>query len=121
MLLKTLLNQKKTLNTGRRRTIEFALKTMALLPFAGLIEIPPVFAEDLPHVTEDDAMAKALKYVADAKTTERPEKAGTPGDQQTCLNCQFLVAGDGEWRGCQLFPGKSVHIGGWCINWTLKA
>lgn len=111
---------KNPANAGRRHTIGLALKTMALLPFAALIKIPMAFAEDLPHVTDDDPMAKALKYVADATTVERPDKAGTPGDQQTCANCQFLVGDDGEWRACQLFPGKSVHINGWCINWTLK-
>lgn len=111
---------KNPANAGRRHTIGLALKTMALLPFAALIKIPLVFAEELPHVTGDDPMAKALKYVDDAKTAERPEKGGIPGDQQTCANCQFLTGDEGQWRACQLFPGKAVHVDGWCINWTHK-
>lgn len=118
--MKTTLSRKNKINSGRRQAAGLILKTTALLPFVSLIKIPLAFAEELPHVTDDDPMAKALKYVHDAKTVERPEKGGIPGDQQTCVNCQFLTGDEGEWRPCQLFPGKSVHIDGWCINWTHK-
>lgn len=100
--------------------LEIALKSATLLPLSGLILTPGVSAQELPHVTEDDPTAKALKYVPDAKTAERPEKAGIPGENQTCANCQFLVGDEGQWRACQLFPGKAVNIDGWCTTWTAK-
>jgi hypothetical protein len=27
----------------------------------------------------------------------------------------------GEWRPCQIFPGKAVNANGWCSSWMHRA
>jgi len=73
-------------------------------------------ADDLPHVSEADATAKALGYVEDASATKDPKHK--PGD--TCANCQFFTGAAMGYGPCQLFPGKAVAAKGWCISHTTK-
>lgn len=108
------------INTGRRKVLRMAAGSLAAASVVGLNIRQRAEAADLPHLAEDDPQAVALKYVHDATQAERPEKGGTPGDQQLCSNCQFLQAGEGEWRGCALFPGKGVNVNGWCSAWAPK-
>ena len=110
----------KKFDASRRRTTGLILKGMALSSVAGMVRIPVAFAQELPHVTGDDPTAVALKYVEDATTADRPDKSGVAGADQDCANCQFIQSDTGDWRPCALFPGKSVHAKGWCINWTKK-
>jgi hypothetical protein len=77
--------------------------------------------ESLPHLTEDDPQAKALSYTDDATTANRTDKGGVAASDQFCHNCQFVQATTGEWRPCQIFPGKAVNENGWCLTWTPKA
>ncbi len=90
---------------------------------AGALVVPAhrAQAEDLPQLTEDDPMAKGLKYTHDASTVD-PASRSNPAPEQNCANCQLIKGADGDaWRPCQLFPGKSVNAAGWCSAWVPKA
>ncbi len=78
-------------------------------------------AQGLPKLTEDDAMAQAMKYTNDSSSVD-PTSRANPAPDQTCANCA-LVQGDeaAEWRPCSIFPGKLVNNKGWCSVWTPKA
>ena len=78
-------------------------------------------AEDLPKLSEDDPMAKAMKYTHDASTVD-PASRNNPAPDQDCANCA-LIQGDeaAQWRPCQIFPGKLVNNDGWCSVWAPKA
>jgi hypothetical protein len=108
------------MKTTRRETTKLILGTLAAVPVANLLARRAA-AQELPHLTEDDPSAKALMYHNDAKMAMRVDKAGVPAAEQFCHNCMFLQPGDGDWRPCQLFPGKAVHVDGWCLTWTPKA
>jgi hypothetical protein len=63
------------------------------------------------------AQASALGYVHD--TTEVDQgKWASHSVEQKCSNCQLAQAGDGEWVGCSIFPGKLVNREGWCSAWV---
>jgi hypothetical protein len=80
-----------------------------------------VFAQDLPHLAEDDAMAINLKYTHDASTVDPATRTHAAADQD-CANCALIQGNDGdEWRPCQFFPGKTVNAKGWCAIWAPKA
>lgn len=109
------------MKTTRRETTKLILGTLAAVPAANLLARRAAAQEELPHVTEDDPSAKALMYKDDATMAMRVDKAGVPAAEQFCHNCMFLEAGAGEYRPCQIFPGKAVHVDGWCLTWTPKA
>jgi hypothetical protein len=77
-------------------------------------------ASDLPQLSEDDPMAKAMKYTNDASSVD-PSTRNNPAAEQNCANCALIQAGEGDWRPCQIFPGKSVNAAGWCSVWAPKA
>ncbi|ANO52353.1 high-potential iron-sulfur protein [Woeseia oceani] len=78
-------------------------------------------AQDLPHVTEDDPTAMAMKYTHDTSTVD-PATRAKPDENQNCANCALIQGADGdEWRPCQIFPGKLVNANGWCSVWAPKA
>ena len=80
-----------------------------------------VFAQDLPQLAEDDAMANAMKYTHDWSTVD-PASRANPAAEQTCANCALIQGNDGDaWRPCQIFPGKTVNANGWCSVWAPKA
>ena len=90
---------------------------------AGLIVRPATEAraEDMPQLTEDDAMAKNMKYVHDASSVD-PAARANPAADQTCANCALVQGADGDaWRPCQIFPGKLVNADGWCSVWAPKS
>ena len=77
-----------------------------------------VFAQDLPKLTEDDAMAGAMQYTHDASTVPAGSRIN-PAPDQDCSNCALIQGNDGdEWRPCQIFPGKAVNAKGWCSVWA---
>ena len=79
------------------------------------------FAGELPQLSEDDAMAKSMRYTHDASTVDASSRPN-PAEVQTCANCALVQGNDGEtWRPCQIFPGKSVNTDGWCVVWAPKA
>ena len=78
-------------------------------------------AADLPQLSVDDPMAKAMKYTADASSVD-PATRNNPAADQTCANCALIQGNDGDaWRPCQIFPGKVVAAAGWCSVWAPKA
>jgi hypothetical protein len=72
-------------------------------------------AEELPRVTEDDTMAKALNYAHDAGTVDAAKRFS----DRYCNNCA-LYAGtaNDDWAQCSIFPGKVVAGRGWCSAWS---
>lgn len=73
--------------------------------------------DELPRVSEDGAMAKALNYVHDAGTVDAAKRLS----DRYCNNCAlFAGTGDDEWAGCSVFPGKAVAGRGWCNAWAPK-
>jgi hypothetical protein len=114
----------KPTNKSRRDAVKLMLGGLAAVPLANLVGMAAAEAADLPHVDPaTDPTAIALKYQTDATKADRAAAArpGLPPDQQFCHNCQFVQADSGEWRPCQLFPGKDVNQNGWCTSWTLRA
>jgi hypothetical protein len=73
----------------------------------------------LVQLTEADPTAKALGYHVDSKKVDA-KAFPTHKPTQSCSNCVQLQAGTGNERGCNLFPGKSVNVGGWCKVWVQK-
>lgn len=89
---------------------------------AGCIATPlrPIFATDLPQLSEDDPLAQSMKYTHDASTVD-PASRPNPAEVQTCANCALLQGNDsGSWVRCQVFPGKVVNANGWCSVWAPK-
>ena len=77
-------------------------------------------AEELPHLSEDDPMAQAMKYTHDTSTVDAATRTN-PAADQSCANCALLQGNEGDaWRPCQIFPGKAVAAGGWCSVWAPK-
>ncbi len=106
------------INKSRRSALKLAAAGVVAVPLS-MLTTNKAFAEGLPPVSEADATAVALKYVADATKAERAEKAGTAGDKQFCYNCQFAPTHEGDFLPCQLFPANTVARDGWCASWTL--
>lgn len=72
-------------------------------------------------VKEDDPLAVALGYVADAARIDTKKQpvyvAGS-----SCSNCALFQgkAGDAS-AACLIFGGKQVAAKGWCTGWSKKA
>lgn len=105
-------------NPQRRRALFTAIITIAGMPFAKGVFSTRAEAAELPHLNEDDSTAKILNYHHDATKAPRADKSGVrPAQEQFCHNCRFIQSDSGEWRPCQLFPGKAVNANGWCASW----
>ena len=105
---------KQLTDESRRRLLKKATLGMALFPFAGL-PFSAVIAADLPSVSADDPIGKALKYVSDASKAPNAK----PGSK--CANCaNYQGTAASAQGGCLLFPGKAVNAVGWCSSWTVK-
>lgn len=103
----------------RRRFIKFAVIGAVAAPLAGALLSKTARADDLPHLDESDATAKALGYVHDnTKVDAAKYPQHKPG--QDCIGCKFYTGGEG-WGPCQLFPGKAVAAKGWCSAFVAKA
>ncbi len=102
---------------SRRRLLQGALAGLAAVPAATLIARSANAAEPL---SESDATAKSLAYVADAsKVVAKTNPTYKPG--QTCANCIQYTGKAGAADGpCNIFPGKLVKAKGWCKVWVLK-
>lgn len=103
---------------GRRKFIQLS----AVAAATGLPALSRVsYASDLPQLSEDDAMAKSMKYTHDASTVDAATRPN-PAVDQTCDNCALVQGNDGDaWRPCQIFPGKAVNAKGWCAVWAPKS
>ena len=102
----------------RRRFIELVAGTAAAA--SGLLPTL-AHAADLPHVSATDPAAQALGY--DPETRNVPSrKYANHRPSQECGNCNFYNGAAGaQWGPCQIFPGKAVHVGGWCSAYVAKA
>lgn len=101
---------------SRRQLLQSAIAGIAAVPAAGLLA-QSASAESL---SESDATAKSLGYVADAKKVNAQANPNyKPG--QVCANCIQYTGKAGAAEGpCNIFPGKDVKAQGWCKVWVLK-
>jgi hypothetical protein len=102
---------------SRRRFLELAAGGAALA--AGALA-PPARAADLPHLGEADPAAQALGYRED---TAAVSAAKYPNHRPTqhCGVCNlYKGTGTAQWGPCLIFPGKDVHVRGWCSAFTPK-
>lgn len=75
-------------------------------------------AEEAARMSEEDPMAKALRYVEDAATRSE----GRVDESALCNNCLHYSSEAGaEYGPCALFQGKLVNGNGWCTAWVKKA
>ncbi len=105
------------LDKDRRKVLKMAFTSVAVIPVSSLLLNSQARAGDLPPVAEDDPAAKALGYVHDANKSTNPKRK----PNQYCKNCNLIRSDSGEWRACQIFPGKGVNENGWCTAWVLKS
>ena len=78
------------------------------------------YAQDLPHLTEDNAMARGMKYTHDASSVG-PELRTNPAADQYCAICSQSQGSEGDaWQPCRIFVGKAVNANGWCTAWAPK-
>ena len=75
---------------------------------------------ELPHLEVKDPAAAALGYVEDANQADA-KKYPVYVKGSNCENCSLLQGAAGaRYRPCQLFPGKSVSVHGWCSGWSAE-
>lgn len=116
----------KPISQSRRDAVKLMVGTAVAIPVINLMGVGTARAAAPANaVTADDPTGIALKYSEDATKADRVGAArpGMPPDQQRCGVCQFMLAdqGEGDWKGCTLFPGKLINVNGWCTSWTVKA
>jgi hypothetical protein len=104
---------------NRRRFLAGAGTALGVAVLAGALP-RRARADDLPHLSPDDATARTLGYVEDARKADQA-KFPTYAAGDTCANCNFFQGGTAAWGGCQLFPGKAVTSKGWCSAHAKKA
>jgi hypothetical protein len=104
---------------SRRLIVKNGLIASAILPFVGLLSRLAV-AAGLPALDPADPTAKALGFTSDASKVDT-KASPTYKPNQKCGTCaQFQgKAGDAS-AACNIFPGKSVPVGGWCMVWAQK-
>ena len=101
---------------SRRQLLQTAIAGLAAVPAAGLLA-GNANAETL---SESDATAKSLGYVADAKKVDAKANPNYKAGQH-CANCMQYSGKAGAAAGpCAIFAGKDVHAAGWCKVWVLK-
>jgi High potential iron-sulfur protein len=102
------------------------LTALAATGCAGLAVLPlsrslAQSGSSLPHLSEDDPLAKALGYKSDATMVDRG-KFPTYKPGQGCATCRFYQGTAGQEFGpCQVFAGKAVSIKGWCVSFSAKS
>lgn len=105
------------IDTRRRSLLKVGMTSVLAIPLGGLLINRTAVAEALPHLSEDDSVAKSLSYVHDASTTAHSSYQ----KGRACKNCNLIQGDAGEWRGCSIFPGKAVNENGWCVAWVGRA
>ena len=85
----------------------------------------PITLVAADEVTEDEPLAQAMGYSADASTVDTakfPKRAGEAGAQQFCNNCAlFAGEADAETAPCSIFQNRLVRGAGWCNAWVAKS
>jgi hypothetical protein len=105
---------------SRRSIVKGGLIAGALLPAIGLVARDAAAAGPLPPLDPKDPSAAALHFVPDAtKVVAAANPTYKP--TQKCSNCaQFQGKPGDATGGCNIFAGKSVPQGGWCMVWVQK-
>jgi High potential iron-sulfur protein len=102
------------IDESRRQLLRKLTLGVVLLPVAGKPLV--ALAADMPLLTTNDPVAKALQYVDDASKAP----GAKPGSK--CANCKnYQGAANSTQGGCLIFPGKSVKASGWCLSWVAKS
>lgn len=101
-------------NQSRRKFMRTSLLSIAALPFGASILSQRVYAQDFEPLDPSSPQAQALNYVEVAADAS-DHAAYKEGSQ--CSSCMFFQEAN---NGCQLFPQKSVELGGWCQSWVQK-
>ena len=116
-----------TKKTNRRTFIKY-LTFIAASPIVAKIFNPKKAFASEQIVKLDDPTAVALGYNHSAEKVDIKKWPKKADKTQLCSNCRFLQGEakkvkekEGEWVGCQLFPGKLVNNKGWCNSWTAKS
>lgn len=85
-------------------------------------QIPLATADaSLPELKEDEPIAMALGYKADAAdvdTSRFPKRAGEQGATQFCDNCALYKDVGNGLGTCTAIRGKLVAGKGWCNAWV---
>lgn len=112
------MKKKRTFTSSNRR--EFLARS-ALIASSALIARDALAEAPLEALGEDEPIAIALGYAADANnvdTVKYPKRAGEAGQQQYCSNCSLYKAASNEGYGkCTAIAGKLVAGAGWCNAW----
>jgi high potential iron-sulfur protein len=75
---------------------------------------------DLAHLDVKDPAAVSRGYVEDAGRVDQKKYPGF-ATGASCENCLLLQGTAGpDYRPCDLFPGKSVAVKGWCSGWSAE-
>lgn len=85
----------------------------------------PIHLAAADEVSEDEPLAQAMGYRADATTVDTakfPKRAGDAGANQFCHSCA-LFAGkpEDESAPCSIFQNRLVKGAGWCNAWVAKS
>lgn len=101
---------------SRRQLLQTAIAGLAAVPAASLL----AGAAGAEMLSESDATAKSLGYVADAKKVDAQANPNYKSGQH-CANCMQYTGKAGAGEGpCNIFAGKDVAAAGWCKVWVLK-
>jgi hypothetical protein len=108
-------------DSSRRAFLAGATVAVAVTIAGGLKAHPARAAgEKLPHLTDANAMAKALGYTVNHNSISQ-SKYPTYKAGDDCAGCRFFRGTPGEksgYAGCEIFPGYSVAAQGWCQSFS---
>ena len=110
-----------TMATSRRQFLGRTLSASTALIASSTLIASTATAAEPTMLSEDDPIAMALGYKADATqvdTARFPKRSGPEGSKQLCSNCT-LYTDKGNGVGlCSAIPGKLVAGPGWCQAWV---
>jgi len=108
------------ISKSRRHFLKQAGTAATIAPVILIGHSGKVFADELPHLSEDNPQARALGYLHDSEKVDQGKYANH-NKEQRCGNCQLIQGQDDqEWRACAIFPGQAVNNKGWCSAWSKK-
>jgi hypothetical protein len=100
-----------------RRTV---VKSLAAAAGASILSSRQSRSAELPHLDVKDPAAVKLGYIEDAGRVDA-KKFPAYVKGSSCDNCLLLQGAAGaDYRPCELFPGKSVTVRGWCSGWSAE-
>jgi len=94
----------------------FVLK---IFPLAGAMAVLPRLAQaEVPVLTEDDSMAKAMGFHLHTKDADQ-KKYPKHTEEQFCARCLHFTEPGKDRARCDLF-NKIVPKGGWCSGFSKR-